>query len=181
MATVNLLPNVDVANNWTKYPAFGLDPYELIDEDYTSFISGDSVYLHSNSFGSSCIVGFQDFTEDFSSIDSVQAVTRVGNNSRGQSFEIKMTIINGGTGDFWTAENSGTQLASGTYRTQTFTSRTTSDGSTAWTNSDINNLRMEVELTAHSGGSTKFTYCYYIITYTPPVTADNAVFFGCNF
>ena len=180
MATVNLLPNVDVANNWTL-PGLGA-VYTFIDDDHSGNITTDSAgSLRATSAGNSCIVGFQDFTEDFSSIDSVQAVVRSGNNGRGKTFEIDMTIINGGTGDFYAAEGSGTQAASATYRTQTFTSRTTSDGSSAWTNANINNLRMEVELSAHSGGTTRFTYCYYIITYTEPATTDNATFFGCNF
>ena len=179
MATVNLLPNADVSNNWAK--STGIDAYALVDDDHTAFQTTDSSYLSATATGKSCILEFQNFTESFSSIDSVQAVVRSGNNGRGKTFEIDMTIINGSTGDFWAAEGSGTQTASAGYRTQTFTSRTTSDGSTAWTNTDINNLRMGVELTAHSGGTTRFTYCYYIITYTEPVATDNAIFFGTNF
>ena len=180
MATVNLLPNADVSNTWTK-PGIGA-AYTFIDDDHSGFITLDgSGSLRATATGKKCLVEFQDFTEDFSSIDSVQAVTRAGNNGRGTSFEIDITIVNGTTGDFWAAEGSGSQGASATYRTQTFTSRTTSDGSTAWTNTDINNLRMEVELTAHSGGTTRFTYCYFIVTYTEPGAEDNAVFFGCNF
>ena len=179
MATINLLPNADVSNNWTL--STGSDVFPIIDDDHTSFIFTDLHYISATSTGKNCIVEFQDFTEDFSSIDSVQAVVRSGNNGRGKTFEIDMTIVNGSTGDFWAAEGSGTQAASAGYRTQTFTSRTTSDGSTAWTNADINNLRMEVELTAHSGGTTRLTYCYFIITYTEPVATDNAVFFGTNF
>jgi len=179
MATINLLPNADVSNDWTL--STGSDVYALVDDDYTSFISGDSSMLSATAIGKIVELDFQNFTEAHSSIDSVQAVVRSGNNGRGQSFEIKMNINNAGGGAFWTAENSGSQASSGTYRTQTFTSRTTSDGSTAWTNSDINNLRMKIQLSAHSGGTTRVTYCYFIITYTEPVATDNAVFFGTNF
>jgi len=38
-----------------------------------------------------------------------------------------------------------------------------------------------VDLSLHSGGTTRFTYCYFIITYTEPTITDNAVFFGTNF
>ena len=34
---------------------------------------------------------------------------------------------------------------------------------------------------AHSGGSTRATYCYFIVTYTEPAVTDNSIFFGCNF
>ena len=179
MATVNLLPNGNVSNNWSQ-SGIGL-AYTFMTGDHTSAIPFDSSYLSATATGKIFEFDFQNFTESFSSIDSVQAVVRSGNNGRGQSFEIDMTINNGSSGTFWSAENSGSQGASASYRTQTFTSRTTSDGSTAWTNTDVDNLRMKVELTAHSGGTTRATYCYFIITYTEPVATDNAVFFGCNF
>ena len=178
MATINLLPNVAVSNNWSQ-PGIGL-AYTFVDEDHTGNIAVDSSYLSATATGKVFELGFQDFTESYSSIDSVQAVVRSGNNGRGASFEIEMTI-NDNTGILWSAEGSGSQGGSLGYRTQTFTSRTTSDGSSAWTNTNIDNLRMKVELTAHSGGTTRATYCYFIVTYTEPVAGDNAVFFGCNF
>ena len=181
MATVNLLPTVDVYNDWTKGLAAA---YTYMDDDHTGNIVTDtSGSLSATTTGKVFQLGFQDFTEDFSSIDSVLAVTRAGNNGRGQSFELEMAInsSSGGGTTFWSAEASGSQAASATYRTQTFTSRTTSDGSSAWTNADIDSLRMRVEITAHSGGTTRATYCYFIITYTEPVVTDNSIFFGTNF
>ena len=178
MATVNLLPNADVSNDWTL--STGSVVAQLLDDDHTGNIVLDSSYLSATASGKTCTVAFQDFTEAHSSIDSVQAVAKAGNNGRGQSFALDMSILNS-SGTFWSAEGSGTQLASALYRTITFTSRTTSDGSSAWTNADVNDLRMRVDLSAHSGGTTRFTYCYFIITYTEPTVTDNAVFFGTNF
>ena len=182
MATINLLPNEDVYNDWTASTLF-VGKYTLMDDDHTGNIATDSNYLGATTTGKVFELGFQDFTEDFSTIDSVQAVVRSGNNGRGASFEIEMTMVDYGSGSaFWSAEGSGSQAGLFTYRTQTFTSRTTSDGSSAWTNANINNLRMKVELTAHSGGTPRATYCYFIVTYTAPTAiADNSVFFGCNF
>ena len=177
MATINLLPNGNVSNDWTKSQALAF-PHTLVNNNHTGNISTDLFYLGATSTGRIFEVTFDNFTEDFSSIDSVQAVVKSGNNGRGQSFVIDMTI-NNSSGTFWAAEGSGTQAASATYRTQSFAIRTTSDGSTAWTNTDINDLRMKVELTTHSGGTTRATYCYFIINYTPP--SDNAIFFGTNF
>ena len=180
MATINLLPNADVSNNWTPSAVF-VDAYTLMDDDHSGSVASDTNYLFATTTGKIFEFDFQNFTEAHSSIDSVQAVTRSGNNGRGQSFEIEMTINDGSSGTFWSAEGSGSQAGLFTYRTQTFTSRTTSDGSSAWTNTNINNLRMKVEITAHSGGSTRATYCYFIVTYTESVATDNAIFFGTNF
>ena len=123
---------------------------------------------------------FQNFTEAHSSIDGVQLVTMAGNNGRGASFNLETQLLPA-VGSAYYTETSGTQAASATYRTQTYTNRTTYDGSNAWTNSRVNSLRVLVELDAHSGGTTRFTYAYVIVTYTEPLATDNAIFFGTNF
>ena len=180
MATVNLLPNADISNNFTI--STGSDAYAVMDDDHTGTIASDSSFLVATSSGKKFSLGFQDFSASASSIDAVQAVVKAGNNGRGQSFTIGMTIVNGTSGNFYAQESSGSLAASGTYRTISYTNRTTSDGSTAWTETDVNNLRMEFQLTAHSGGTFRATYCYYIITYTEAAVAtDNSIFFGTNF
>ena len=40
---------------------------------------------------------------------------------------------------------------------------------------------IDVNSYAISGGTIKFTYAYVIVTYTEPVSTDNAIFFGTNF
>ena len=178
MATVNLLPDADVSNDWTL--STGSDVYALLDDDHAGLIGTDSSTLGATVINKVCTVTFQDFTEDHSSIDSVQVVIRAGNNTRGQTFALKTNILDVGTNLY--TETSATQGASTTYRTVTYTSRTTSDGSTAWSNSVVNNLRLTVTVDAISGGTLSFTYCYFIVTYTEPsVVTDNAVFFGTNF
>ena len=181
MATVNLLPNADISNNFGL--STGSDAYALMDDDHTGSIATDSSFLVATSTGKKCVLGFQDFSASASSIDAVQAVVKAGNNGRGQSFEVGMTMVNAAGGNFYSQEGSGNQNASATYRTVTYTNRTTSDGASAWTETDVNNLQMELELTAHSNGDFKTTYCYYIITYTAGAAApsDNAIFFGTNF
>ena len=180
MATVNLLPNADVLNNWSF--STGSDAYALVDDDHTAKIVMDSSYLSATTAGKSCILELQDFSESHSSIDGVQVVVKAGNNGRGQSFEIKTKLMdNSSPAVLYYDEDSATQSASANYRTITFTNRTTSNGSDAWTNSQLNNLRLYVELEAHSGGTTRFTYCYVIVTYTEALSTDNAIFFGTNF
>ena len=176
MATINLLPDGDISNDWTL--STGSDVFALLDDNAT-LIGSDSSRITATAAFKECTLTFQDFSEDFSSIDSVQAVIRAGNNGRGRSFKIKSTIFDNTSSLY--VENSALQTASTTYKTITYTNRTTSDGSSAWTNSNINNLRMKIELSMHSGGTTSCTYCYFIITYTEPVATDNSLFFGCNF
>ena len=125
-------------------------------------------------------VGFQNFTESYSAINSVQAVIRAGNNGRSALFRVEMTI-KGSLGTLWSAEDLGGFSGHRNYRTLTYTARTTYDGSNAWTLSKINNLRMKVELVYNSAGTTSFTYCYFIVDYNLPVATDNSVFFGTNF
>ena len=181
MATVKLSPDGDVTNDWTL--STGSDVYALVDDNHTGNIVTDSSNLTTTSVSHAFIVDLEDFTEAHSRIDGVQAVVRAGNNGRGRTFKIKTKLQNNlsPAGIFYD-EDSATKYASGTYRTVTFTNRTTSDGSSAWTNSQLNNLRLYVEAEAHSGGTLCCTYCYVIVTYTEPVaTTDNAVFFGTNF
>ena len=177
MATVNLLPTGDSSNDW-NLPTVS-DVYALLDDDHTGSIASDTSHLYSASSGSSCIVSFADLAVSYSAINIVTAVTRAGNNGRGRTFELSTRIISGGT-DLYT-ESSGTQAASLTYRTQTYTTRTTSDGSAAWDKSDIDGLQMRIDLSSHSGGTTRFTHCYYVIDYDLPVATDNSIFFGTNF
>ena len=177
MATVNLLRNGDVSNDWTL--STGSDVYALIDDDHTGTVATDSSYLSSTSAGSTCTVDLQDFSESHSAINSITLVTKAGNNGRGASFTLE-TRLTSASGDYYT-ESSGSQAAHRNYRTQTYTTRTTHDGSNAWTNALLNSLRVRVDLDAHSGGTTRFTYCYVIVDYDLPVATDNSIFFGTNF
>ena len=178
MATVNLYPDGTGVNSWTL--STGSDAHTLLRDDHTSFITTDSNHLSATAVNKVCYLQLDDFTEDHSSIDGVQIVTRAGNNGRGASFELRTQLLPA-TGAAYYTEDSGTQLASGTYRTQTYTNRTTTDGSTAWNNTLVDALRVFVRLHTHSAGTTYFTQAYVIVTYTEPVAADNSVFFGANF
>ena len=178
MATVNLLPDTDVSNDWTL--STGSDVYALIDDDHSGFITADGSHLSATASGRKFTVGFQNFTEAHSSIDGVQLVTRAGNNGRGASFNLETELLPT-LGSAYYTETSGTQAASATYRTQTYTNRTTYDGSNAWDNTRVDGLKASVELAIHSGGTTRLTYAYVIVTYTEPLATDNSIFFGTNF
>ena len=180
MATINLLPNdTALLAGWTLASG-GSDAHLVLDEDHTGAIGGDSNRTSATSTPASVILNMDNFTEDFSAINSVQLITRAGNNSRGANFELETVLQNGTAGDFYT-EASGTQAASLGYRTQTYTKRTTSDGSAAWTNTNLNDMRVRVDLDSISAGTTSLTYVYVIVDYNLPLAADNAIFFGTNF
>ena len=60
MATVNLLPNGDVSNDWTL--STGSDVYALLDDNSGGFHSMDASKLTASAVGRECIVDLQDFT-----------------------------------------------------------------------------------------------------------------------
>ena len=183
MAVINLLPNGSISNDWTL-SAIGT-AHGMLASDHTGNAGSAHNHLYDNTAGTKCVIEFLDFSESFSSIDSVQAVTRSHVPGRGNSFNIGVTILDGSSGTFWSQEviTQGANAPASGYSTQTFTNRTTSDGSSAWTNTNINNLRMEIELTAVGGGNDKqFCHCYFIVTYTEPTAqSTDAIFFGTNF
>ena len=178
MATVNLLPNADVSNNWTL--STGSDVYALIDDDHTLPVAMDVNYLSATAAGKACIFQLQDFTEGHSSIDGVQLVLRAGNDGRSQTYDLETKLLPV-FGSAYYDESTGPETSNRFYKTHTFTNRTTYDGSNAWTNARVNSLRVGVTLDAHSGGTMKFTKAHVIVTYTEPLATDNSVFFGTNF
>ena len=180
MATVNLLPNADVSNDWTINS--GSDVFEMINEDNTGNSASDSSRVYTTSAGDVFKVEFTDFTEAHSSIDSIQVVLRTSVNTRGASYTMITTLTNETTpASAYYIESSGIVGATSGYTTLSFTSRTTSNGSAAWTNSQLNNIRLAVEADVISAGTCHCTYAYIIVTYTEPTAADNAIFFGTNF
>ena len=178
MASVNLLPNADVANDWTL--STGSDVYALLDDDTTGQVAVDSSYLSATSATKTFTVGMENFTESYSSIDSVTGFVRCGCGQRSKTYSLDLAILHSG-GTFVVIENSGTINSNRFYQSHTYTARTTSDGSTSWTNSDLNDIRFKLTLNSISASATvNITYCHFIVTYTEAV-ADNSIFFGTNF
>jgi hypothetical protein len=179
MPTVNLLPNADVSNSppWTL--STGSDVYALLNDDNTGRPATDSRQITTTGTGRRCIVEFQDFGESYSSIDSVQGVIKMSVTARSTTYVIEMQILDGSSSVLWT-ENTTVQSSGASWITYTFTQRDT-DGTDAWTDADIDALRMKITSSSLSGGTLRVTYAYFIIGYTVAVTADNATFFGANF
>ena len=182
MATVNLLPDVDIAHGPTFTLSSGSDIYALLDDDVAGSPPLEPKQIYATAAGKRCILGFQDFDDTgVASIDSVQAVIKHNNNGRGATYELSMLIQNS-SGTFWAAESSGTLSANVGWLTKTFTARETStSGGSAWTNSDLDDIRMQIDLDATTGGTTRVGYAYFKVIYTMAVVANDAVFFGTNF
>ena len=184
MATVNLLPNADVSNSpaWTL--STGSDIYALLDDDAT-LPATDGSMISATATGKKCVVQFGAFDDtDVGSITSVQAILRAVNPGRGTTFSIGMTITNNGSGAADWSEETISESGSKFYDTLTFTSRPYANAhpsEPAWTDTDLDNIAMEIHLSAISASAVQVTYAYFIVTYTVAGAADNATFFGANF
>ncbi len=184
MPTVNLLPNADITNSpdWTI--GTGSDVYAVLDDDHSGLPAGDINQIRAIVAGRKCVVQFQDLDYaglNIDTINSVQAVLKVGQAGRGNTYTIGMSIRNNGSGAANWAEETINDTASLGWNTNTFTKRTTStSGGDDWEDTDIDNIAMEIHAHTISGGVLRVTYAYYIVTYTE-VAADNATFFGANF
>ena len=180
MATVNLIPNADVSCDWTL--ASGSDTFEMVNEDNTGNAASDGSRVYTTTAGDQFYVALTDFTESYSSIDSVQVVTRTAVNTRGSTHVMRTFLTDSaGVPNQYYDESSSAIAGSTGYQTTTFTERTTYDGSHPWTNVRLDGLRVVVEVDALSIGTCHCTFVYVIVTYTPPLATDNAIFFGCNF
>ena len=57
MATINLLPNEDISNDWTL--STGSDAYALLDDDHTGTVASDSSKLTATATGKIVRLGFK--------------------------------------------------------------------------------------------------------------------------
>ena len=166
MATVNLVPNADVSNSpaWTL--STGSDVYALLDDESSTDSTVDGNKITATAAGKKCIVEFGDLDSaglNIDSINSVQAIVRATIPDRSQTYTIGVRILDSSSTELWAQETSaGSSVA--TWATHTFTARTT-DGTDAWTDTDIDGLRMEIEGVAMSGGTLAVGYVYFIIDY----------------
>ena len=188
MATVNLLPNADVTNSpaWTLSTGFSAGWFALLATDYSAPPLSDGSNISTTSAGKKCVVQFERLDSvslNIDTIDSVQAVLKVSQLGRGNSYTIGMTITNNGSGAASWAEQTINDTASIGWNTNTFTARTTStSGGSDWEDIDIDNIAMEIHAHTMSGNTLRVSYAYFIVTYTPAVAVtDNATFFGANF
>ena len=177
MATINLHPSSTVSNDWGTQG--GGDAHsELAD-------SNDSTAIQTQIQNSICIVQLDDYHSG-GTIDSIRHYIRGYKfNTRGGDTEIQV-IIENSAGSTLYSENH--QLLFNGYVAQDFngTARTTSDGSSAWTDSDLDGLRLHINTSPEDPDGISYARvvkAYIEITYSGGVAAvtDNALFFGSNF
>ena len=129
--------------------------------------ASDSNLLGCSTTGQSFIVSFGNLTSTIGSINSivfgVQGLVEI---LRGVDAVCSFTILDSSDSVLYTAETKG--FNDTTFLTaQEGTTRTTSDGSTAWTESDVNGLRMQVKFNSITpgGGSFKLNFLKIDVDY----------------
>ena len=113
---------------------------------------------------------------DIASIESVRFLSSGKANHRTDPSRVSISF-EAPTAGF--AENADYDAHRTNFETINGTARTTSDGSSAWTYSDLEDL--EMKCTKVITVEVYLSYLALEVTYTEAVAADNAVFFGTNF
>ena len=173
MATMILLPNATGVTH-SDWVAVG-EPsrHECLDDDNAA-----TSYVKCSADTRIMIIEYANPSvaeADIASIDSVRflssgkAVHRTAPSSVGISFEAP-------TAGF--SEIASYDAHRTNFETINGTARTTSDGSNAWTYSDLEDL--EMKCTKNATVEVYLSYLALEVTYTE-AAADNSIFFGCNF
>ena len=131
--------------------------------------------------GNVVIVSFGNLTSDIASINSIRFyVNGITGAPRGVTAVVAFDLLNSSDSSYSLSENkSFTDTTLGTE--QAGTERTTSDGSTAWTESDVNGLRMSIKCTSITNASSDINLDFlkidvdYVEAVTPIITYDNTL------
>ena len=176
MATTNLDPSSTVSNDWGTQGG-GAAHVELADTD-------DNTAIQTQDQNDVCIVGLTNFAFSGQPITGVRHYIRGYKwNTRSGTTDVQV-ILDNGSGVTLYSENHS--LAFNGYTPQDFygTARGTIDGSSDWTESDLTDLRLNINTSPEDpDGSSRarVVKAYVEVTYTTAVAADNATFFGANF
>ena len=136
MATVNLNPNGTVSNQWDVSSGDTVHD-ALADSDTAS-------YIRDNAQNQTCLVELDNFTTAHTSITSIRHyVSGFKFNTRSGDTEIQVKL-QAEDGTVYYSENHQLNFNSYVAQDHYGTARTTSDGSTAWTQLRLNNLRLNI-------------------------------------
>jgi hypothetical protein len=174
MATYILNPNedhaADVFTGWTVYPP-GTDIFDILDDN-----SGNYIYSDIGLIGMDFRVGFETFTLGAGeTIDSVQCCfDALTGNTRSETAVMRIRLEDSSNSDYFIDAHTVTTNG-GNPATYCGTATTTSDGSTAWVQGDIDTIRMDVQVYSLSGGSPShnvvITQAYIVVETTIPVVS----------
>ena len=166
MATVILRPDGNISNNWS-YSA-GSNAASLISDDSTG------TYLYSSTAGHSVHVYLLDldFTGlNIDTIDSIQGSFYADNDARAQTSVLNCQLHTDDNPSGTSIEENISVISTGG-ATYNMTSLTTSDGSTAWTDGDIDDMTIKIDLkTAPSTGNCILSDFWVTVTYTEAVVS----------
>ena len=176
MAIHKLHPSSTTSNDWGTQG--GGDAHdELADTD-------DNTSIQTQGVNRVCIVQLDDFAETFDSIDSIRHYIRGYKYvARSGTIDVQVILENSSGTTLYSEDHA---LAVNGYTPQDFngTSRATSDGSSAWTDGDLDGLRLNINTSLEDppGNSwARVVKAYVEVTYTTTAVAENATFFGANF
>ena len=179
MATVILRPNANISNNWS-YSA-GSNAASTLGDDSTG------TYLYSSTAGHSVHVGLLDldFTGlNIDTIDSIQGSFYADNDARAQTSVLNCQFLtdDNPSGTIFTGGEQNISVTSTGGATYNMTSLTTSDGSTAFTDGDLDDMTIKIDLkTAPSFGNCILSDFWVTVTYTeavvptPTYTSDDNI------
>tara|TARA_R110002020_G_C16042428_1_gene753828 strand:- start:43 stop:585 length:543 start_codon:yes stop_codon:yes gene_type:complete len=180
MATVNLTPDATVSSDWAAYEpgaGSGTAHENLADSD-------DDTGIRTQDQNDECIVTLTNYSAG-GTINSIRHYIRgYLFNTRGGDTEVQVILENSGGTALYTENH---QLLFNGYTPQDFngTARTTSDGSSAWVDGDLDGLRLNINtIPEDPPGVSKATVvrAFVEVTFTSATAVtDNAVFFGSNF
>ena len=172
MPSMILLPDSTSGHtsHWVDYPA--VTHHDALDDD-----NGDTSFVYSSANNRYITLGYANPSvaeADIASITSVQFRSSGRSTHRSNASDVDISFASP-TAGFSETCNYDSGIS---YETIYGTARTTSDGSSAWTYADLENL--EMKCTKNGLVQVRLSYLALIVVYVEVVT-DNAVFFGTNF
>ena len=175
MATTNLNPSSTVANDFSMLFGASTAHGALSDTASTAIGTQDQ--------NDECIVELDNYTAG-GTINSIRHyISGYKYLTRSGDVDVQVKLENSSGTDLYSENHT---LLFNSYIAQDFygTSRTTSDGSTAWTESDLNGLRLSINTTPENPDGISYATivkAYVEVTYTTATVTNDATFFGTNF
>ena len=175
MATMILLPNADGTTHVQWVDVGESSHYDCLDDDNAA-----TSYVKCSVDGKRMVIEYANPSvaeADIASIESVRFLSSGKANHRTDPSVVSISF-EAPTAGF--AEAVSYDAHRTNFETINGTARTTSDGSSAWTYSDLENL--EIRCTKVATVEVYLSYLALEVTYTEGVAvSDNSVFFGANF
>ena len=173
MSTMILLPNANgvISSDWI--PVGETAEWECLDDD-----NDGTSYVKCNDNAATMVIEYANPSVAEADIASIESVRFLSSGKSVHRSDPSLVVISFAAPTVGFLETVSYDAHRTNFETINGTARTTSDGSSAWTYSDLEDLEMKCVKSA-----TIEVYLSYLaleVTYTE-AAADNAVFFGCNF